>query len=262
LTLIIGVLCQDGVVVASDSAATFGTDTAFTIGQQPVQKVTLVNDHILYASTGAVGLSQIVADRLRQLWEGKALSGLPTPEAAMDRLGKEIGAFVEPYLRTAQMQRQLVGSASSSLCKSLVALPVSHKPCLFQFDYNGAPERATPQLPFVALGSGQPIADPFLAFLRRLFWSNHEPTLAEGRFAAVWTIDHVRRTNPGGVGGNIQLATLEPVPGKPAAAKVATPDEVQEHLQKVEQAEAALQAHVRGAATEAAPPPTTAGEAE
>ena len=155
------------------------------------------------------------------------------------------------------MQHRLTGNADTSLCKSLVALPVNHKPCLMQFDFNGAPELATSHLPFVALGSGQPIADPFLAFLRRLFWPDHEPTVAEGRFAAVWTIDHVRRTNPGGVGGDIQLAILEPVAGKPAIVAVATPDDVQEHLQKVELAESALKAHVRGAPSADTPPPPT-----
>lgn len=241
--------------MASDSAATFAADGGATIGQQSIQKIVRVNDSILYASTGAVGIAQIIADFLHRFWTtDKGLAGVVTPDAAMDKIGKQIAILVEPYLRTAQMQRQVTGRADTSLCRSLIALPVNHQPFLFQFDYNGAPERATKDLPFVAIGSGQPIADPFLAFLKRLFWADHEPTLAEGRFAAIWAIDHVRRTNPGGVSGDIQLATLT-VAAKTPSVIIATPDDVQEHYQKVGAAEAALQAHVKDAPSGVAVPP-------
>ena len=158
----------------------------------------------------------------------------------MDKIGKDIIQLVGPYLQTAQFQQPMTGGASSSFCKSLIAMPVDSKPHLFQFEFNGAPERCNKDTPFVSLGSGQPIADPFLAFLRRLLWSNHEPSLSEGRLAAVWTIDHVRRTNPGGVGGSIQLATLESVSNKMPMVNIASPQDVEEHLQKVSLAEQAL----------------------
>lgn len=90
--------------------------------------------------------------------------------------------------KTANLSRPLVGDASPSLCKTLVALPVRRVPCLFTFDYNGAPEQMTSELPFVALGSGQPIADPFLALLKRLFWLTSQPTL--GRGACSCCVDH------------------------------------------------------------------------
>ncbi len=246
MTLIVGILCKDGVVLASDSAATFSSGVQPTIGQQEMRKLRRVNDHILYTSTGAVGISQLIADKLKSLWEAKTFSGSTSPETVMDRIGKEIIALVGPYLQTANLQRTLVGDASSSLCKSLVAMPVNQKPCLFNFDYNGAPERSTADLPFIALGSGQPIADPFLAFLRRLLWSSREPTLAEGRLAAVWTIEHVRRTNPGGVGGGVQLAILAFSTGKMPTVSEVSEESIQEHLQRVTSAEQSLVSELRG----------------
>jgi hypothetical protein len=264
VTLIIGILCKDGVVIASDSEATFGTGTTHTIGKQHVQKVTKVNDHILHASTGAVGMAQIIADHLKAMWDDKVFSGTLSPDAAMDRLGKAIGALVAPYMQTAQIQRNLTGSCETSLCKSLLAIPISRKPYLFQFDFNGAPERATADLPFVCLGSGQPIADPFLALIRRLFWTTQEPNLAEGRLAAVWTIDHVRRISPGGVGGNTQIACLEPTLGANLPmVKFVDPAEIQEHMQKIESAEAAIVDVVRMVPQSLVPPtiPTMAHDA-
>jgi len=233
--------------MASDSAATFGAGGMFTIGQQAVRKLVKVNNHILCSGTGAIGVSQMIADTVARLWSDNKIKG--TPESAMDTIGRAINALVRPYLEAAAWQRNITGEAAQSLCKSLVALPVDKKPCLLSFDFNGIPERATAELPFVAMGSGQMIADPFLAFLRRVLWKSTEPTLAEGRLAAVWTIDHVRRTHPGGVGGDIQLASLVPKGAGLPEIEI-TPGEgagsIQEHLVRVTSAEQVLVDELRG----------------
>lgn len=238
--------------MASDSAATFGTSNNPTIGQQQVQKVRKLNDTILYSSTGAIGMSQLISDAIKTCWDSRGFSNLSSPEQMMNKIGQCIGEVIKPYWNTAQAQRNLVGEAGSCLCKSLVAIPVSRKPCLFQFDFNGAPERATEQLPFVALGSGSTIADPFLALLGRLLWRGKLPTLGEGRLAAVWTVEHVRQTNPGGVGGDIQLATLgnNAIEGPKAALVSIT--EIEEHLERISTAENALVRELRGEAIQAA----------
>lgn len=250
MTLLVGIRCSDGVVVASDSAATFGNGQQPTIGQQVVQKVWKLNNHIIYCGTGAVGIAQIISDHIRTMWDNRAFGGHMTPEAAMDKIGKAILQLVVPYIQTSEM----TGSPDTSRCKSLVAIPIAQTPELFQFDINGAPERCNDGLPFVALGSGQLIADPFLAFLRRLLWSHRVPTLSEGRLAAVWTIDHVRRTNPGGVGGDIQLATLEATGRSMPQVTVASQSQVEEHLQKVHLAEEALVSNLTGGGVSAGQP--------
>jgi len=90
------------------------------------------------------------------------------------------------------------------------------------------------------MGSAQGIADPFLAFLKRLLmWEKNLPTLGEGRLAAVWTIHHAVLTNPGGVAGPIQLGTLSTKEGKPSATIIPEIN-IQEHLQQIKIAEDAL----------------------
>lgn len=247
MTVLVGILCKDGIVLASDSAATFGTGTQSTIGQQEVQKINQVNIHVLYCATGAVGMSQLISNRIRELWEAKEFVGKISPDGAMDKIGKAIAALVAPYMQTAQIQQNLTGGSGTSLCKSLLAISVDRKPHLFQFDFNGAPERCTADLPFVSMGSGQTIADPFLAFLHRLMWFDKDPTLAEGRLAAVWTIDHVRRTNPGGVGGATQLATLvAKIPGELPLVEMSNKDVVEEHMQRIGDAENTLRKELLG----------------
>jgi 20S proteasome alpha/beta subunit len=260
LTLIVGIVCSDGVVVASDSAATYGKEGVLTIGQQHITKIHKLAESMIFSSTGAIGIAQLIAQKTKKAWDEKDFASMTAPEEVMNKIGRGITDLVGPYLQTANFVRPLVGDASPSLCKTLVALPVRHKPCLFTFDFNGAPEQYTKELPFVALGSGQPIADPFLAFLKRLVWGRTQPTLAEGRLAAAWTIDHVRLTNPGGVGGDIQLATLAATEGKQPTVTLMTEPEIQEHLQLVRSAEKAMVEELRGTAPGAAhaPPPRLA----
>lgn len=43
-------------------------------------------------------------------------------------------------------------------------------PSVIHFDWKCTPERLSNSLPTVALGSGQQIADPFLSYIRHVFW--------------------------------------------------------------------------------------------
>src|SRR5208282_5567849 len=197
MTLIVGIQCSDGVVMASDSAATLGEGFTFTVGQQQVTKIrALENAAILYSFTGSIGMSQLIAAAIDRTWN-EAFFLNAKPAEAMQKIAVEIAKTVQVYAGNAQLFQQ-AGGLQSALCKSLVAIPVKNQPRLFQFDYSGVPEEASTELPCVALGSGQTIADPFLAFLKRVLWKEREPTVAEGRFAAAWTLTHVIRTNPGG----------------------------------------------------------------
>lgn len=240
MTIIVGILCSDGVVMASDSAVTFGDAGGATVEQLGMQKVHLLGGQLLYSSTGAVGISQLIADKIETNWKSRAYSGVKTAPAMMSRLGQEINALVLPYLQTAQMQRNVTGDASQSLCKSMLAVPVNHKPFLFSFDFNGAPEMSTTGTPWVAFGSGQRIADPFLAFLRRILFPESEPTVAVGRLAAIWAISHVRRINTGGVGGKIQVATMVSDGSGQPSVSVMDETDIQEHEQRVGSAEQVL----------------------
>lgn len=255
MTVLVGILCSDGVVIASDSAATYGTGNAVqTIGQQTVTKVWCLENSLLYASTGSIGTAQLICGAISNLWKSRQLTGekVPTQVDAMAIVARAIVATVESFHRSAATVASLIGpqaAGQSALCQSLVALPLKKKACLFQFDNSGAPEQATDDLPFISLGLGQPIADPFLAFLKRILWKDSKPTVAEGRFAAAWTVQHVIETIPGGVGPPIQLATL--IANKEPIIEFIDPAE---HLQQIDIAESALRDQIRSFGT----PPTAA----
>jgi hypothetical protein len=97
----------------------------------------------------------------------------------------------------------------------------------------------TEELPFACIGSGQTIADPFLGLLRRVFWSDHQPTTDEGLFAAVWALDHAIKVNPGGVAEPMQVITMIQK-GSDFVVKELSDAQLAEHKAAVKGAEKAM----------------------
>jgi hypothetical protein len=103
---------------------------------------------------------------------------------------------------------------------------------LIEYETNAfQPEIKVPPLIFVSMGSGQLIADSFLGFIRRAFLTDDVPSVREGVFATLWTIDQTIRLHPGGVGGEPQIAVLERGSSNDWTARKRTVDELGEPKQ-------------------------------
>lgn len=241
MTLIIGILCSDGVVVASDGAATLGSLGNQTVRQE-VRKLDVIADKIVVGVSGPVGLGQKIKETVGEQYENRVFSS-KTPLEASSLISEGMRKHIIPLLQTAQVvPGPLQGLAQQSyISSSVVAMIVKGNPELFQFDFQAASEQATEDIPFIAVGSGQQLADPFLAFLRRIFWKDHLPTLNEGIFAALWTLQHAVAVNTGGVSDPIQVAILTGEDGGSARELEAT--ELEEHYQSIHAAEAKLSAY-------------------
>lgn len=239
MTLIVGIKADDGVVVGADSAATYGFLGGTTIRQE-TKKLEIIKGSVIIGTSGPVGLAQRFMGELTTLWDGNKFSGKKSYEAG-PLIKAAFWKHAEQEQQSAATSVKIIGQAAlnSSICYALVALPLSKQPCLLQFDYQCAPEEATSKLPFVAIGSGQPCADPFLAFLRRIFWNNKAPSLNEAIFASVWALQHAIQTMPGGVSGPVQVAVLERHGGNLAAREL-SPEELQEHYGAIDAAEKKL----------------------
>jgi hypothetical protein len=66
MTVIVGILCSDGVVIGSDSAVAAGRVGRYTIERQGgnVFKIEIIGDNIITAFTGAAGLAQRFNDQV------------------------------------------------------------------------------------------------------------------------------------------------------------------------------------------------------
>lgn len=236
MTLIIGIKCKDGIVMAADGAATLGSMGQST-ALQPTKKLSIIKDKIIVGVSGPVGLGQMLKGKMESIWDNGLLSGKKCHEA-MSVISQGFREYIMPELQVAQVARNTIGNAglTSALSSTVVALPVSGELCLLQFDQQGAPEQTTEELPFVSIGSGQSIADPFLGLLRRISWSDHQPTLNEGLFAAIWTLDHAIKVNPGGVAEPMQIMIMQQEDSK-TTIKELSEAELSEHREAVRSAE-------------------------
>lgn len=63
-------------------------------------------------------------------------------------------------------------------------------------------------------------ADPFLGFLRRVYWPSNLPTLRQDAFAAYWTVKHVIEMRVMGVEFEPDVFVTETVGGKPKARQL------------------------------------------
>jgi len=263
MTLIVAVKCRDGIVVGADGAATLGSMGQMTV-RQPVKKLGIISDEVIVGVSGHVGLGQRLAGTMTELYQASAFvqNGKPLPpHLVMTLIRENFWKHINLEMQVAQVAQKLVGQSAlnNALNAAVVAMPVAGQGCLFQFDPQGAPEEATENLPFIAIGSGQNTADPFLAFLRRNFWSDGLPSLADGTFAAYWTLEYAIKGAPGGISDPIQIITLSR--GKKGwLAEELSNSDLQEHRQSVATAEQSLRDFRKGldpaTATSSNPPPS------
>lgn len=218
MTVIIGIQCADGgIVVAADSAATFVTQGGAPTAKQLTSKLSIIDNQVIFGHSGVVGMGQRLENTAKSSWNNGKLAKRFVPATAMhelrnrfwqDVLKDEVTVANESGPHLMQLARQIV---QQSFLVALPPLKDSERPSLFHFLWQGTPEMLTEQLPCVALGGGQPQADPFLSFIRRVIWKDGAPvTIGDGIFAAAWTLRYVLETSPGGVGGPGQMMVLKP----------------------------------------------------
>lgn len=230
MTLIIGIRCSDGVVVGADGAVTFGTIGHATI-IQPSSKLYTLPGNIILGVSGAIGIGQQVTEEVTRLYDANGLSGRTPVE-----VGRAIGlAMWERVFKlrfeAAAVTGRVLGSAAAqdALCATLVALPVGERAELMQVNYEGLAEVQTAQLPFVSIGSGQEIADPFLAFLRRVYFRDAPPSTDLATLCVLWTLSHATDCHPGGVAKPITIVRLSREEGKWVTRTLGGPDLAEHH---------------------------------
>lgn len=219
MTVLVGIKCRDGVIIGSDSSATFAAGQIRTI-EQTTKKIEIVDGKIIVAGTGQIGLGQRFCHQVEQGWKNGAFKSL----AAIPMATKICGLAGTDFAST---------QASKGQYGALVAFPADHKLHLCEFATSDfQPELKTENIWYTSMGSGQLIADPFLGLMRKVFWSDGMPTLQDGIFIATWTLQHAIDVNAGGVNGPIQLAVLRNEKAGPVA-RMLTQDEIDEHQQNV-----------------------------
>ncbi|HKI38527.1 MAG TPA: hypothetical protein VKA46_42155 [Gemmataceae bacterium] len=255
MTVLVGVLCTDGVVLGSDSSATFAAGPNLDTIEQPVQKTFLVAPDVIFATTGAGGLGQ----RLEYILQ--ALRGHANDWHDQHHLHHSI--LISRNM-IENMRRTFLPPGGSG---ALLAFACENGCHLCEFAVADCQqEMKTADTWFVSMGSGQMITDPFFGLLRRTLLRDAQPTLAEGVLAAYWALHNAIALNTGEINGPIQLAVLRrPAPETPFEARLLGEDELTEHAVAIERIEGYLAAYRQQLAPQAEalpePPPPGAGSA-
>jgi len=231
VTLIIGIACSDGVVLGSDSAVT-STDSRGqpTIRDSTPNKIRLISPHVMMTGTGLVSMSQMAADQIKgSLVDGKNL------RRSSRRYGNELGGKILDLFTKSGAVRLKTGYGM------LVAAPCNDEPALFSVESAGDYQAHLVESdhPYVALGSGQAVAETLLRLCRRALWRGAQPDLTQGLFAMTLALKLGCEMAAFGVSEPIHLATLTR-PESSSSEKVQwqarrlTNDEREELLQDVE----------------------------
>ena len=263
VTLIVGIKSSDGIVVGADGAATFTSASGQPTIMQPVKKLTVIASKAILGVSGSVGLGQRLQPLMHDITMkagGRAKGGGPLPPTEiMQDARQKIWPLLKEELHVAADAAKAIGNLAmmGAFSATLLAVPVSRVPCLFHFDQQGCPTEATDQMPFFSIGSGQQVADPFLAFIRRNLWAGKPPTIADGTFAAFWALDYAIQGAPNvGIGEPKQLVILEST-GDSWTARELTDADLAEHRQSMEDAHESLFKFREGLAITPGEPPTT-----
>lgn len=250
MTLLVGVLCSNGAVIAADRQATHGALGQPTVGQS-VTKVQVLQGAALYATSGHKGLGQqlcAVVDGKQPEFKNQRY------DANIVKLQEALRPLVNNALTTAGLAARVIGNAAAgdSFCGGLLAAGFKDGLKLVEITPQVAVEYMTDDMPFISMGSGKPSADLFLGFLRKVFWPTNPPTIQEGALAAYWTIQHAIDMKVNGVGFGVDVFVIEPS-GKVFGARKLDDAEVAEHMEFIKASEEAL----RGVREAMTAPPTT-----
>jgi hypothetical protein len=205
-----------------------------------MEKLCIVGDRVIVAGTGSVGLGQRFCSLVEKAWADRAF-GKPPIDALKSLSRSAIEDMGQTYLKPGQYG-------------AVVAFPHKRKGYLCEFaTADMQPELKTEALWYCSMGSSQAITDPFLGFIREIFWDDGLPNVQDAVFAVAWTLRQAVCLNPGGVNEPIRIAVLEPDQNGDLVARILADDELAQHRQNIEEAKQHLRDFRRRHRPDAAP---------
>ncbi len=227
MTVLVGVRCSDGIVIGSDSAATLAMGAIPLLHLRSDNKIHIFQGNIVIAATGAVGLYQRLMHHIEDAIKGGVFKNLSPHDCVTNISRRVLTDFANSHVSNHPHEGLRFGA--------LLAVAIKDEPCLVEYattDFQ--PELKKDELFFVSMGSGQVLADPFLAFVSRVLWEGKMPSVEDGKYGVYWVLSHTIRLAPGGIGGPIKLAVLRKVGKEWVAEELEDPPELAEYISELE----------------------------
>jgi hypothetical protein len=199
------------------------------------KKLRVVAGQAVLGVTGHDGLAQEMALSLE-----RSLAEPDKRESADDVLRVKLrDALAAPVQRTVAIHRTLQGlpgfgitSNEYVISQSLLAIPFGDSLRLFLLDPECSITEVTDELACATIGGAKAVADPFLAFLRKVLWEERVPDVALGELSAYWTMLHVAETCPGALTFPVQMVVIR----REASGSIDIVERGERELTRVQQA--------------------------
>lgn len=234
MTLIIGARCSDGIVMGADSAAT-SASFGHQICKQPIKKLEIIGSNIILGMSGPVGLGQIFKTEIEKhhatdVWHKQDYLTFD------GTIRKILWPHLEQEYSNTELMKKVYGELAvhEVLNDTLLAIQLKDGLHLINISHRCSLQEATLNYPLMAIGSGEQIAIPFLAFLRRILWSDKPPHVSDGILIIYWTLQHSILTAPSGVAAPYQLAELKKDTDDKWKARLLSDDEINETKEAVD----------------------------
>jgi hypothetical protein len=231
-------------VIGSDSIATSSMGQFPLIQMKFDGKIQVFKNQVIVATTGAVGFAQRLHEHIDGAMNGGVFNNFAVRECTTN-ISKRFLTDLTSSLASQHPQEGIRFGALVAGCA---------KGELFLAEFGTSdfrPEIKTEKLFFVSMGSGQVLADPFLAFVSKVIWKDKMPNVDEAKFGVYWVLDHTIKFAPGRVGPPIRLATLR----KTGKDWIAAEQDTQEFAQYVVELEDHIRRFIRAPIEEAVPTP-------
>lgn len=227
MTVLVGVRCSDGVVIGADSVATSSMGPNPLIHIQSNSKIRIFDGKVVVAATGAVGFSQRLDAHVQEAISGGVFNQQKQRECVTNISRRLLTDFEQSKVHVHPQGGLRFGA--------LIAAVHGGQPFLVEYDTaNFQPEVKEGKIFFVSMGSGQMLADPFLAFVARVMWGGKMPTVAEAKFGVFWALKHAITLAPGGVGDPIIIAALQQNNRAWVAAEMTENQELEQYISDLE----------------------------
>jgi 20S proteasome alpha/beta subunit len=239
MTLLVGILCEGGAVIAADRQVSHGSLGRLTVGHAAT-KIHKLADTILFASSGPVGLGQ----QLAHVFENNAANITARSYfSIMPQLQQNVRGILGPAFLMATQAQSILGQAAHAdvLCNSLLAAVFQDGLKLIEISHQGGFEHLTHDVPYVCVGSGKANADPFINFLWSVYWGkDRRPSVQGAVLTAYWTVKAAIEAHTFGVGFDPDVVLLSESLNGSFSVKEYSAEELLEHDDFIEQARDAL----------------------
>lgn len=214
MTIIVGILCQDGCIVASDGMASNNLGTTPFVGIQN-NKIHKIENDLIMSCAGDDNLMTLFLNFLEKNYKKlKQENSFTCPIELATEIGSQFSnqilnaygkyhpLFQEHYINSIKTLPGLNFAA-------IVAFEFCGKHYMFGYDGLLNPSKIRENgIWYSIIGSGALVAKPSIHLVKKILKIEKQPDVNQGSILAYWTISHAIEVSSGGIGGDISLFSL------------------------------------------------------